>query len=158
MSHPTFSAATDTLIVPKSAEAAFADSEPPHLGLSMDEIGLSGPDLLADKLLAGGDDPDPEMVKKAAPPQGSTPPSGPPGAPAPPRARWDTFVGTKQAYDTQPVYPSGNTRTYHPNQYIAEIRGEAITKRFDGLLGGWMPAVRKVLPISADSYAEVIVF
>ena len=154
----TFMSSKGARILAKSAEAAFADSEPAHLGLSMDEIGLSGADLLADKLLAAGDDPDPEMVKKAAPPQGSAPPPGPPGAPAPPRARWDTFVGTKQAYDTQPVYPSGNTRTYHPNQYIPEIRGEAITKRLDGLLGGWMPAVRKVLPLSADSYAEVIVF
>src|ERR1043165_7739428 len=45
-------------ILPKSAEAAFAETEPAHLGLSMDEIGLSGPDLLADKLLASGDDPD----------------------------------------------------------------------------------------------------
>ncbi|HEX7961720.1 MAG TPA: Tat pathway signal protein [Terriglobales bacterium] len=154
----TFVSPNGARVMRKTAEAAFADADPAHLGLSMDEIGLSGPDLLADKLLDDGDDPDPEMVKKAAPPQGSAPPSGPPGAPAPPRARWDAFVGTKQAYDTQPVYPSGNTRTYHPNQYIPEIRGEAITKRFDGLLGGWMPAVRKVLPISADSYAEVIVF
>ena len=146
-------------VLPKSAEPAFADADPPHLGLSMEEIGLSGPDLLADKLLAGGDDPDPELVKKAAPPQGSFVPPATPGTPAfQPRPRWDTFVGTKPAYDTMPVYPSGSTRTYHPNQYFPEIRGEAVTKRFDGLLGGWMPAVRKVMPLEGGSYIEVLVF
>jgi len=154
----TFVSPGSSRVLTKSAEAASATDDPPHLGLSMDEIGLSGPDLLADKLLAGGDDPDMEQVKKAAPPQGSPRPNRPQGANAPlPRFRWDTFVGTVQAEDTQPVYPGGNTRTYHPNQYIPEIRGEAIEKRFDGLLGGWMPAVRKVFPL-ANSHVEVIVF
>ena len=149
-------------VLSKSAEAAFTEADPPHLGLSMDEIGLSGADLLADKLLAGGDDPNPEMVKQAAPPQGSPPrPSASPNAspqPASIRPHWDAFVGTKEAYDTQPVFPSGSTRTYHPNQYIPEIRGEAITRRFDGLVGSWMPAVRKVMPVSPSAYVEAIVF
>ena len=155
----TFVSPRGARVLTKSAEPAFAEADPPHLGLSMEEIGLSGPDLLADKLLAGGDDPDPELVKKAAPPQGSFVPPATPGAPAfQPRPRWDTFVGTKPAYDTMPVYPSGNTRTYHPNQYVTQIRGEAVSKRFDGLLGGWMPAVRKVMPLESGSYVEVFVF
>ena len=141
----------------KSAEASFAEAAPPYLGLSMNDIGMSGADLLADKLLAGGDDPDPEMVKSAAPPQGSATGGGP-GAAAP-RARWDAFVGTKEAYDTMMVYPAGNTRTYHPNQYLPELRKpEVVQKRFDGLLGGWMPAVRKVMPLSDHSYIELVVF
>jgi hypothetical protein len=148
-------------VLRKSAEAAFREADPPHLGLSIEDIGMSGADLLADKLLAGGDDPDPTMVKSAAPPQGA-PPARPPGQQAPqfqPRARWDTFVGTKECSDTMPVYPSGNTRTYHPNQYFPELRdGETVGKRFDGLVGGWMPAVRKVFPVSASAYIEVIVF
>jgi hypothetical protein len=159
------SARGDHRSMAKSAEAQFPDADPLHLGLSMDDIGMSGPDLLADKLLAGGDDPDPEMVKKAAPPQGSPPPPRPANAttPAPPpqgqgRPRWDHIVGTKEAYDTMPVFPSGTTRTYHPNQYFPDIRGDAVSQRFDGLVGGWMPAVRKVMPISPTSYIEVIVF
>src|ERR1700730_14481197 len=36
-------------VLPKSAEACFADAEPAHLGLNMEQVGLSGPDLLADK-------------------------------------------------------------------------------------------------------------
>src|SRR5215475_805136 len=144
----TFVSGRSVRVLTKSAEPAFVDGDPPpHLGLKMDEIGLSGPDLLADKLLAGGNDPDMALVMQAAPPQGSRRPNRPPGAAAPPpRPRWDTFVGTVQAYDTQPVYPSGNTRSYHPNQYIPEINGTAIENRLDGLLGGWMPAVRKVMP------------
>ena len=148
-------------VLRKAAEAAFPEADPPHLGLSRDDIGLSGRDLLAEKLLASGDDPDPAAVKSAAPPQGS-PVSRPPGQPPPqfqPRARWDTFVGTKECSDTMPVYPTGNTRTYHPNQYFPELRnGDIVAKRFDGLLGGWMPAVRKVFPTSASAYIEVIVF
>jgi len=154
----TFLSPSGSRVLTKSAEAAFANDDPAHLGLSMDEIGLSGRDLLADKLLAGGDDPDIEQVKKAAPPQGSFRPTRQQGANAPPpRFRWDTFVGTVQAEDTQPVYPGGNTRTYHPNQYISEIRGDVVEKRFDGLVGGWMPAARKVFPLT-DSHVEVIVF
>ncbi len=141
----------------KSAEAAFAEASPRYLGLDMKDIGLSGADLLADKLLAGGGDPDPVMVKSAAPPQGSATGGGQGGAA--PRARWDAFVGTKEASDTMMVYVAGNTRTYHPSQYLSELRKpEAAQKRFDGLLGGWMPAVRKVIPVSDSSYGEIVVF
>jgi len=121
----------------------------PHLGLALKDIGVSSPDLLADRLLQNGD-PDPEQVKSAAPPMAS--------AEKNPRT-WTTFVGTKEAYDVTPVYRSGNTRTYHPIQYSPELR-EALKKGqlYDGLVGSWMPAVRKVIPISDQSHWEVIVF
>jgi hypothetical protein len=156
------SARGEQRVLAKSAEAQFPDADPQHLGLSMEEIGMAGPDLLADRLLAGGDDPDPEMVKKAAPPQGSPRPrpatQRPQQAP-PPRSRWNTFVGTKEAFDTQPVFPLGNTRQYHPEQYFPELRNpDAVSRRFEGLLGGWMPAVRKVVPVTDTAYIEVIVF
>lgn len=138
-------------VLAKSAEASFAEGTPAHLGLRLEDIGMSGADLLADRLLASGADPDPAMVKSAAPPQGSA--AG--GA----RPRWDNFVGTRECYDTQPVFPGGGTKTYHPNQYLAELRALGlIQKRFDGLLGGWMPAIRKVMPVSDSSYCEVWVF
>jgi hypothetical protein len=137
----------------KSAEAAFAEANPPYLGLSMADIGTAGPDLLADKLLQHGGDPDPEIVKSAAPPLGSaTPPAGGGG-----RVAWNNFVGTKECFDTQPVFPGGNTRTYHPTQYVPELRATGL-KRFEGMLGGWMPAPRKVMLLDDGSYCEVIVF
>jgi hypothetical protein len=86
-----------TRVLSKTAEPVFAGAEPPYLGLSLQEIGASGPDLLADKLLAGGGDPDEQRVRTAAPPLGSSTGQnlGPGGAP--PRLPWNTFVGTKNA-------------------------------------------------------------
>jgi hypothetical protein len=135
-------------VLTKSAEASMAEGTP-YLGLALKEIGVSSPDLLADRLLQNGD-PDPEMVKSAAPPMAS--------AEKNPRT-WTTFVGTKEAYDVTPVYRSGNTRTYHPIQYSPELR-EALKKGelYDGLVGGWMPAVRKIIPVSDHAYWEVILF
>jgi hypothetical protein len=137
-----------TRLLAKTAEASMPEGEP-SLGLSLKDIGTSSPDLLADRLLRGGD-PDPEKVKSAAPPMAS--------AEKNPRT-WTTFVGTKEAYDVTPVYRSGNTRTYHPIQYSPEIR-EALKKGqlYDGLVGGWMPLVRKVIPVSDGAYWEVLVF
>ncbi len=138
-------------VLPKSAEATFAEADPPYLGLKLADIGMSGPDLLADRLLQHGD-PDPEQVKSAAPPQGT--------AKDEERWRlpWNTFVGTKECADTMPVFPAGNTRTYHPGQYFPEITNDAAKTRFEGLIGGWMPAVRKVIPLSDGVYLEVVVF
>jgi hypothetical protein len=132
----------------KSAEASRPEGAP-YLGLALKEIGLSSSDLLADRLLEKGD-PDPEAVCSAAPPMAS--------AEKNPRA-WTTFVGTKEAYDVTPVYRSGNTRTYHPVQYSPQLR-EALKsdQLYDGLVGGWMPAVRKVIQTSDHKYWEVIVF
>jgi hypothetical protein len=135
-------------VLTKTAEAAMAEGNP-YLGLALKDIGLSSPDLLADRLLQDGD-PDPEKVKSAAPPIASTEKN--------PRT-WTTFVGTKEAYDVTPVYRSGNTRTYHPIQYSPELRVALKNGQvYDGLVGGWMPAVRKVIPVSDHAYWEVIVF
>ncbi len=151
----TFIPATgNSCILPKSAEAVFAETAVPYLGLSLKDIGMSGRDLLADKLLQNGD-PEPEQVKSAAPPMAS----GMGRRPIYFRLPWNTFVGTKECFDTMPVYPSGSTRTYHPGQYFPELNSPAASeKRFEGLVGGWMPAIRKVMPISDSSYDEVIVF
>jgi hypothetical protein len=87
----------------KSAEACFATTEPPYLGLKIEDIGMAGPDLLADKLPAHGD-PEPEQVRAAAVPLASKPP-GQAGA----RLRWNTFVGARECYDTMPVFPGGSS-------------------------------------------------
>jgi hypothetical protein len=135
-------------LLPKSAEASMPEGTP-YLGLTLKEIGLSSADLLADRLLRDGD-PDPEVVRSAAPPMAS--------AEKNPRT-WTTFVGTKEAYDVTPVYRSGNTRTYHPIQYSPQLHQALKAGQvYDGLVGGWMPAVRKVIPISDRAYWEVILF
>jgi hypothetical protein len=151
-------------LLAKSAEAAFADDAAPHLGLALKDIGTSNADLLAELLLQDGE-PDPNRVKAAAPPQGYMQQSGlsafaQPTATCEPEFRlpWDTFVGTKESNDTMPVFSAGNTRTYHPIQYFPELNDKVVARRFDGLLGGWMPAVRKVMPLSDDTHIEVVVF
>lgn len=142
------SSSGDSRELPKSAEASMAEGTP-YFGLTLKEVSLAPSDLLADRLLKDGD-PDPETVKSVAPPMAS--------AEKNPRA-WTTFVGTKEAYDVAPVYRSGSTRTYHPIQYAHELH-EALNRGqlYDGLVGGWMPAVRKVIPISERAYWEIIVF
>jgi hypothetical protein len=147
------SAAGQRRVLAKSAEECFASPDPQYLGLSLEEIGNAATDLLAEKLLAHGD-PDPREVRAAAPPLGSAQRKQRPNA----RLPWNTFVGTKEANDTMPVFPDGRTRTYHPAQYFPELTAIAVAKREEGLLGGWMPAVRKVVPVSNTAYIELIVF
>jgi hypothetical protein len=153
----TFVSSRGARVLTKSAEASFAEESAPYLGLTLKDIGMSPRDLLAERLLEAGDDPDPERVKAAAPPMGSVQPTGPSW-----RLPWDTFVGTKECFDTMPVFPTGSTRTYHPVQYFPEQSAKpnqkATLKRWDGLVGGWMPAVRKILQGSDTAYDEVIVF
>jgi hypothetical protein len=140
-------------ILRKSAEASFPEADTIYLGLNLKDIGTTGADLLAERLLASGDDPDPMMVRSAAPPLGSSSPERSGW-----RLPWDTIVGTRECFDTMPVFPAGSTRTYHPVQYFPELTNQAARKRFDGLIGGWMPAVRKVVRVSETAYDEIIVF
>jgi hypothetical protein len=148
------SSAGHARIMTKSAEASFAGDGPQHLGLDIKDIGMSGPDLLADKLLAHGD-PKEDEVRNAAPPLHSSHPK----TPSPNyRPSWDTFVGTRECGDTMPIFPSGNTRTYHPVQYFKELTQERAYQRHDGLIGGWMPAVRKLMPADAGGHYEIVVF
>jgi len=138
-------------VLTKNAEETFASKEPYYLGLDIKDVGMSGPDLLADKLLAHGD-PNEEAVR-TAPPMNSSHREGPNV-----RLNWNTFVGTRECSDTMPVYPSGNTRTYHPVQYFKELTQERANQRSEGLVGGWMSAVRKVLPGDNGSHYEIVVF
>src|SRR5262249_14340716 len=132
--------------LPKSAEASMAQGVP-YLGLTLKEVAIAPADLLADRLLQGGD-PAPGMMKSPSPPIAS--------AEKNPRT-WTTFVGTKEAYDVTPVYRSGSTRTYHPVQYAPELhRLMNDGQLYDGLVGGWMPAVRKVIARDQNSYWEVV--
>lgn len=153
----TYVSSAGARVLTKSAEASFTEEPTPYLGLALKDIGTSPRDLLAERLLEGGDDPDPAKVKASAPPLGSVPPNGPSW-----RLPWDTFVGTKECFDTMPVFPGGSTRTYHPVQFFPETNQpqdkKTPRKRFDGLVGGWIPAVRKVFPEAENAYAEIVVF
>ncbi|SPE33819.1 conserved exported hypothetical protein [Candidatus Sulfopaludibacter sp. SbA3] len=156
-----------TRVMTKRLEACFSQAKVPFLGLSPQEIGSSLPDVLADKLLAGGGDPDEMEVRDAAPLIGSpvapNPNAGPGGGNAAGGGgtnSWNTFVGTRECFDTAPVYAGGNTRTYHPSQYFSELLsgGANLRERWEGLLAGWMPAVHKIFPISDKSHIDMLIF
>ena len=127
-------------VMPKTAEATFYQAETPYLGTRVERYRNVGPDLLADKLLQNGD-PDEEQVRLAAPPVGAPEPRPARAAGAPPAANfarrlpWDTFIGTKECFDTHACFPAGNTKTYHPLQYFPEITDEVSGKRFEGHAG-----------------------
>jgi len=155
-------------VLTRRLEACFTQAATHYLGLTMQEIAASLPDLLADRLLASGD-PVETQVRDAAPvigspaPPSATPPAGGFAAGGGGTNSWNTFVGTKECNDTAPVYATGNTRTYHPNQYFPELQGTGegranTRERWEGLLGGWMPAVHKVFPIAAASYIDMLIF
>lgn len=154
------------LVLRKSAEATFSEASVPYLGLDLKDIRLSPRDLLADRLLQHGDDPVPQQVRDAAPPLESDPTGDPyaasPQSPGPPyegRLPWNTFVGTKECLDTMPVEPGGSTRTYYfPEQDFPAVKTEMVSRRFEGLVGGWLPVVRKVMRVSETGYVETIVF
>jgi hypothetical protein len=162
-------------VMTKRLEACFSQASVAFLGIPQQEIASSLPDLLADKLLAGGGDPDETQVRDAAPLIGSPVPPNPNAGPGGGNAAggggtnsWNTFVGTKKCFDTAPVYAGGNTRTYHPNQYFSELQAAApgatpgeranMRERWEGLLGGWMPAVHKIFPINDQSYIDMVIF
>ncbi|MDP1027948.1 hypothetical protein Q5H91_12050 [Sphingomonas sp. KR1UV-12] len=143
------------VLLPKRTEAMHATATPPWLGLSLKAIAMADADLLADALLAGGGDPDPERVRDAAPPSGSEFEADKLGA----RLGWTSFVGTRQAGDTMPVFPNGRTRGYRPEHVFPALEGDAGAKtRFEGLLGGWLPAVHKAIPIAGGGWYDLIVF
>src|SRR5438045_2780938 len=102
------SARDEARVLRKSAEASFPEAGPAYLGLDLKDIGTTGADLLAERLLASGGDPDPMKVRSAAPPLGSSSPERSGW-----RLPWDTIVGTKECFDTMPVFPAGGTIIYH---------------------------------------------
>src|SRR6266699_727043 len=69
------SANGETRVLRKSAEASFPEADPAYLGLDLKDIGTTSTDLLAERLLARAGDPDPEKVRSAAPPLGSSSPA-----------------------------------------------------------------------------------
>jgi hypothetical protein len=150
----SFVCAAGMLVLGKRTEAAFPADTPPYFGMKLADVALADADLLADHLLRDGD-PSEQDVRDAAPPPASLlDPKDHDG-----RWPWTTFVGTREAIDTMPILPNGRSRTWRPEQAFAELGDVALIKRrHEGLLGGWMPAVHKVLPTSPSRHYDLLVF
>jgi len=142
-------------VLAKSAELTSAEGLTTYLGLSMDEIVGTPTDLLARRILEKGGDPDPEIVQSAVPPFVTPMPT------AQNHDFWTngTFIGTKECWDTQLLQYNGSTDTFISIQYCPEIMSAVAKKRvLDGLVGGWLPVIRKVFPLEDGSYWEIIGF
>lgn len=151
----TFVSDKGSFTLSKRPEACFDDIKPSYLGLALKDICLADADLLADKLLAHGGDPDPEQVRRAAPPLGWNYTRESLWW----RMPWTTFVGTRQQGDTMPIFPNGRTRTFRPEHAFPELSGDDNVKtRWEGLLGGWLPAIHKIIEVSPTRSYDLLIF
>ncbi len=138
----------------KRTESVRGADAPPYFGMKLAEVAMAEADLLADRLLRNGDPREDEVRDAAPPPASRLDPKNHDG-----RLPWTTFVGTVQANDTMQIYPDGRSRTYRAIQYFPELAdADRIARREEGLLGGWMPAVHKVVPAGKERWYDLIVF
>jgi hypothetical protein len=144
------------LVLGKRLEPVAGRDVAPYLGLDLETVALNGPDLLAERLLASGDDPDLDQVRDAAP----LPASRFNPEEIGPRLAWTFFLGARQQADTMPVTTKGSTRTYHVDQVFERLAKDAelVARRHEGLLGGDAPAILKVFPLGDGRYYEVLAF
>ncbi|KAF2403693.1 hypothetical protein EJ06DRAFT_579650 [Trichodelitschia bisporula] len=121
------------------AEASY----PRYAGVPIRDVGMALNDVLADKLLTGGE-PSEAQVRATIPPLTRGP-------------AWTGFVGNVQANDVMAIFPMGNTRAWQVVHMAPEVARYA-RARSEGFVGGWMPAVRKVFAVREGSWWEVVGF
>lgn len=141
------SASGEQRVFPKYAESFNPQASaqfPRYMGRSIREVGLALDDLLATDLLRTGE-PSEEQVKWTIP--GLT--QGP---------VWTSFVGNVQANDVVAIFPQGSTKSFQVGHAMPDFFRYARSNRYDGYLGGWMPAVRKVFAVSATDWFETTAF
>ncbi len=146
--------AEGVLTLGKRTEAVWGSDAAPYFGMKLAEVAMAQADLLADRLLRDGDPREDEVRDAAPPPASRLDPKDTNG-----RLPWTTFVGTVQGNDTMQVYPDGRTRTYRAIQAFPELAdADQVAHRDEGLLGGWMPAVHKVIPAGEGRWYDLLVF
>lgn len=115
------------------------------LGLDWSEVNLALPDLLADALLKDGEPV--EFHVRDAVPQVIF-------------QTYQSFLGNVQANDSMFVDKYGGTNNIAPLNGLPIVSNSYWNFTYDGLVGGWMPIIRKVFRLSPDAnnWLEVIVF
>ena len=141
------------LVLGKSLEATGSKGRSWYRCHQKEEVLPGQPDVLRYELLQGGRDPDPKEVSACFPPVR--------------RAFWEgverchTFVGTPWSADVVPHYYIDVPMVARvPIKVVAPEAGQAIQAEelWEGLVGGWLPAVRTVYPFGADECWELVVF
>jgi hypothetical protein len=131
--------------LPKSLEPTFAATNTLYRGHSLSEVFSSDRDLLAEEFLAQRGDPDYAAVAACFPPIA--------------KLRVYTFVGTHENIEKVGIFYGGGTPNFDPAAYvpaIEKIRQEG--RVWDGLVGGWLPAVRFVYPEKPGEWSELIAY
>jgi hypothetical protein len=131
--------------LPKSLEPSFADQSGLYRGHSFQEVMSSDHDLLGEEILAKAGDPDYDEVAACFPPIS--------------KMKTFTFVGTHDNLDKIGFRYGGRTERFFPDQYVPQI--EKIRQKgqvWDGLVGGWLPAVRFVYPEESGSWTELVAY
>ena len=135
----------NTLKLPKSREPTFADPAGLYNGHKLEEVFGSEHDLLAEQILAKPGDPEYDAVAACFPPIS--------------KMHVYTFLGTHDCFEKVGVFYGGSTPNFDPAAYvpaIARIRDEH--RVWDGLVGGWLPAIRFVYPESSGNWSELVAF
>ncbi|SEL15625.1 hypothetical protein SAMN05428989_1570 [Pseudoxanthomonas sp. GM95] len=146
--------AAGVLDLGKRTEDVWGSTATPYFGMPLAKLAMAEADLLADQLLRDGDPREDEVRDVAPPPASRLDPKDYNG-----RLPWTTFVGTVQGNDTMQIYPDGRSRTYRAIQFFPElVDADKVAHRAEGVLGGWMPAVHKVIPAGEGRWYDLLVF
>ncbi len=135
-----------SLELSKTSEPTFA-TQPPYLGHTLAEVKASGRDLLAETLLRRPGDPRYTDVAAALPPITRV------------RANVYSFLGTPDSRDKVWVNYGGRTSNFDPAVYQPSIRAvRDAGKVWDGLVGGYLPALRFVYPEGEGTWTEMVAY
>lgn len=131
--------------LPKSSEPTWADPKLLYRGHRLEDVFNSERDLLGEEILAQPGDPDYAEVAACVPPIS--------------KMYTYSFVGTHDCLEKVGVFYGGITPNFDPAAYIPEIRkvrdaGQVL----NGLVGGWLPALRFVYPEKPGDWSELVLY
>jgi hypothetical protein len=131
--------------LPKSSEPTWADPKTLYRGHRLEDISSSERDLLGEEILAEPGDPNYAEVAACFAPIS--------------KMYTYSFVGTHECVEKVGVFYGGSTPNFDPAAYVPEIRkirdaGHVL----DGLVGGWLPALRFVYPEKPGSWSELVIY
>jgi hypothetical protein len=133
------------LDLPKSAAATWVEPKTLYRGHTLEEVFNSERDLLGGEILAQSGDPAYEEVASCFAPIS--------------KMYTYSFVGTPECMEKIGVFYGGITANFDPAAYVPEIRKIRDAGRvLDGLVGGWLPALRFVYPEKPGDWSELVLY
>ena len=140
----------------KSAESGMQKPGQQFLGHSRDEVAASAQDLLGDAILAHPGDPEYGEISNILPKAGITPPAPNDIARFP---NLEGFLATPDTSDKLYLTAGGNTPNFFPALLQPSIaRSVQEGTYLQGLVGGYLPAVRYVYPEADGAWTELVAF